>query len=89
MINVDVTKLSSKGQIVIPLDMREEFNIGDKFVIIKDDHQFILKPLQDLGENFMDDLKFAKRTIEALGRYEKDGFKEANSKSFLIELEKW
>ncbi|MBM3308993.1 MAG: AbrB/MazE/SpoVT family DNA-binding domain-containing protein [Candidatus Altiarchaeales archaeon] len=89
MINVDVTKLSSKGQIVIPQDMREEFSVGDKFVIIKDDHQLILKPLQDLGKNFMEDLKFAKRTVEALGKYEKGKFKEASSKDFLVELEKW
>jgi len=89
MINVDVTKLSSKGQVVIPRDMREEFNIGDKFVIIKKDHQFILKPLQDLGINFMEDLKFAKRTIDALERYEKGNFKEASINDFLDELEKW
>lgn len=89
MINVDVTKLSSKGQVVIPQDMREEFNVGDKFMIIKKDHQFILKPVQELGENFMEDLKFAKRTIEALERYGKGNFKEVSGKDFLDELERW
>ena len=89
MINVDVTRLSSKGQVVIPQDMRGEFKVGDKFVIIKEGQQFILKPLQDLGKNFMEDLKFAKRTLEALGRYEKGNFKEAGGNEFLVELEKW
>ena len=45
-VNIDVTKLSSRGQIVIPQDMRKEFSVGEKFVIIKKDHQFILKPVR-------------------------------------------
>jgi bifunctional DNA-binding transcriptional regulator/antitoxin component of YhaV-PrlF toxin-antitoxin module len=89
MINVDVTRLSSKGQVVIPQDMRGEFNVGDKFVIIKDGHQFLLKPLRELGKNFMEDLEFAKRTVEAMRRYEKGGFKEAGGGDFLAKLEKW
>lgn len=89
MINVDVTKLSSKGQVVIPQDMREGFNVGDKFVIIKKDRQFILKPVRELGGNFVEDLKFAKRTVEALERYEKGKFKETSGDKFLAELETW
>ena len=35
MTNVDITKISSKGQVVIPLDMREDLKEGEKLVIIK------------------------------------------------------
>lgn len=89
MINVDVTKLSAKGQIVIPQDMRKEFSVGDKFVVIKSDHQLILKPVNELGKNFFEDLHFAKKTIAALKRYEKGKFKELDGEEFLAELEKW
>jgi len=89
MINVDVTKLSSKGQIVIPQSMRKEFSIGDKFVIIKSNHQFILKPVSKLGRNFVENMDFAKRTLKALDKYEKGRFREMKDKEFLAELEKW
>ena len=34
---IALTKMSSKGQIVIPVDMRKNFREGDSFVIIKID----------------------------------------------------
>ncbi|MCK4492373.1 MAG: AbrB/MazE/SpoVT family DNA-binding domain-containing protein [Candidatus Altiarchaeales archaeon] len=89
MVNVNVTKLSSKGQIVIPQDMRKDFSVGDKFVIIKKGHQFILKPVNEVGKNFLEDLDFAKKTLEALKRYEKGEFREMEGVEFLAELEKW
>jgi AbrB family looped-hinge helix DNA binding protein len=39
----DTTKMSSRGQVVIPLDMREGINEGDKLIIIKRDNEIILK----------------------------------------------
>lgn len=89
MVNVDVTKISSKGQIVIPQDMRKDLKIGEKLVIIKKDHEFILKPVKDVGKNFLEDLDFAKKTLEALSRYEKGEFNEVEGDEFLAELEKW
>ena len=89
MIDVAVTKLSSKGQIVIPSEMRNGFSKGEKLVIIKNEGQFILKKVKDLGENFEKDLTFAKRTEEALKRYEKGLSKEMGAKDFTAEIEKW
>ena len=43
MANISITKISSKGQIVIPLNMRENIKEGDEFIIIKDENRFILK----------------------------------------------
>jgi len=43
MIDIAITRLSSKGQIVIPSEMRKNFNIGEKLVIIKNEEQLILK----------------------------------------------
>jgi len=72
MIDIAVTKLSSKGQVVIPL--------GD---------QLILKKASDLGKNFEEDLTFAKRTEDALKRYEKGLYKEMNARDFAAEIEEW
>ena len=81
--------MSSKGQVVIPQDMRKGFSVGDRFVIIKNNHQFVLKPVSELGRNFAEDMDFAKKTMDALERYEKGKFREMSGKKFLKELEKW
>jgi len=86
---VAITKLSSKGQIVIPSEMRKNIPIGEKLFIIRNRNQWILKRVKDLDKNFEDDLKFAKRTEEAFKRYERGQFKEVDGKKFLKMLEKW
>ncbi len=40
---IDTTKMSSRGQIVIPLDMRKDIKEGDKLIVIKKDNEIILK----------------------------------------------
>ena len=89
MINVDFTKMSSKGQIVIPQEMRKDLSVGDRFIIIRRDNEIILKPANDLEKNFLEDLNFAKKTLAALDKYGKGKFKETEGKDFLKELEKW
>ncbi|CAD7772103.1 MAG: hypothetical protein KBONHNOK_00488 [Candidatus Methanoperedenaceae archaeon GB50] len=89
MIDIAVTKLSSKGQVVIPSEMRDTFSVGEKLVIIKNGEQLILKKASDLGKNFEEDLAFAKRTEDALKRYEKGLCKEMNARDFAAEIEEW
>ncbi|MEK6857870.1 MAG: AbrB/MazE/SpoVT family DNA-binding domain-containing protein, partial [Nanoarchaeota archaeon] len=86
---IAITKMSSKGQIVIPANMRESIAEGDELIIIKSDKQFILKKANELDKNFKDDLIFAKRTNEALKRYEQGKFKSMKAEDFLKELKKW
>ena len=89
MPDISVTRMSSKGQIVIPSDMRAGFREGEKFVVIRSGDKFILKSVSDFGENIGEDLRFAERTEEALKRYEKGRFKKVSGEEFLKELEKW
>jgi len=89
MTNINITTLSSKGQIVIPSDMREEFKEGEKFVVIKSGNKFVLKSVKDFDENIADDIRFAEKTEEALKRYEKGTFKKMSGEEFLKGLEKW
>ena len=86
---IAITKLSSKGQIVIPSEMRKNISIGEKLFIIRNRNQWIIKRVKDIDKNFEDDLKFAKRTEEAFKRYERGEFKEVEGKKFLKILEKW
>ena len=43
MENIAITKISSRGQIVIPQEMRNDLKEGDKLVIIRHNDQIILK----------------------------------------------
>ena len=86
--DVAITKISSKGQIVIPSDMRKNLSIGEKLFIIRNKNQWILKRVKDVDKNFEDDLEFAKRTEEAFKRYEHGEFKEVDGKDFLKKLKK-
>lgn len=89
MTKMDMTKLSSKGQIVIPSSMREGMKEGDTFMIIREGSSIILKKTNDLDENFKEELEFARRTEEAYKRHERGDFKKMSSDKFLEELEKW
>jgi len=48
MNQVEVTSLSSKGQVVIPRDIRKELGVstGAKFVVLTDGNNVLLKPVQ-------------------------------------------
>ena len=89
MRNINVTKMSSKGQIVIPQDMRKDIHEGDKLVIIQNGDQIILKKVEKFDKQLEDDLEFARRTEEAWKRYEKGEFTSSSVEDFLKELEKW
>jgi len=87
--NIAITKMSSKGQIVIPAEMRADIEEGDKIMIIQNKDQWVMKKATKLDSNFEKDLEFAKQTEEAWKSYKKGEFKSMKSEEFLSELEKW
>jgi len=89
MANISTTKISSKGQVVIPQEMRKGLKEGDKLVVIKNNGQIILKKMKDFDKNLEEDLEFAKRTEEAWKRYDRGGFISMDFEDFLRELKKW
>lgn len=89
MVEINITKMSSKGQIVIPSEMRKNFSKNEKFVLIQNKDQIILKKAVDFSKELEEDLIFAKRTEEAFRRYESGKFRKRSDKEFLEELNKW
>jgi len=88
MANINITRMSSKGQIVIPSEMRKDFRDNENFVIIKNGKQLILKSVRDFDKNLKEDLEFAKRTEEAYKKYEKGEFKSMDADEFIKMLNK-
>jgi AbrB family looped-hinge helix DNA binding protein len=86
---IGITTISSKGQIVIPQEMRKGLKEGEKLVLIKNKKQIIMKKATDLDKNLKEDLEFARRTEEAWKSYERGEFKQMNFDKFIKEMKKW
>ncbi len=89
MEDIAITRISSKGQVVIPQEMREDLKEGDKLVIIKNNGQMILKKADKFSKNLEEDLEFARRTEEAYKRYERGEFIEMEFDDFIKEMKNW
>lgn len=87
--DIAITRMSSKGQVVIPSEMRTDIDEGEKLLLIKSDHQIIMKKASELNKNLEEDLIFAKRTEAAFKKYEKGEFIEMDFDEFLKEVKKW
>ena len=70
MAQIDITKMSSKGQIVIPQELRKGINEGDKLLVIRSKDQIILKKADKFDKALQEDLEFARRTEKAYKRIE-------------------
>lgn len=87
--DVAITKMSSKGQVVIPTEMRSGIKEGDKILIIKNDGQLIMKKASSLDSNLKEDLEFAKKTNEAWKRIEEGKGIRMDFDDFIDEMKKW
>lgn len=75
MTQIQVTSVSSKGQVVIPNDIREimGISIGTKMIIFTDGDNLLLKPIQ--APNFETFKKLIKESRQLIA---KTGFKKTN-----------
>jgi len=87
--DVAITKMSSKGQVVIPASMRTDLPEGEKILIIKEGGRIILKPLTDLEPALRDDVLFAEKTEQAFEEYKKGTFIRKKEGEFIDELDSW
>jgi AbrB family looped-hinge helix DNA binding protein len=75
MVTVETTKMSSKGQIVIPEDIRNRLGLktGDKFLVMGDKDVVILKALTNPSlEEFDDSIKTARKQAKEAGLKKSD-----------------
>ncbi len=86
MAQIDITKMSSKGQVVIPQELRKGIAEGDKLVVIRNNDQIILKKANKFDKQFEEDLIVAKRVEEAWKEIDTGKFKKMSSEDFLKEI---
>ena len=89
MAEIAVTRMSSRGQIVIPKEVREGFGQDESIVVIRAGKQIILEKSSDFDKNVADDIKFAQRVEKAWKRYDEGKFITKSKEEFLKDLESW
>jgi AbrB family looped-hinge helix DNA binding protein len=87
--DVAITKMSSKGQVVIPVEMRAGINEGDKLLIIQNNGQLIMKKANDLDITLKQDLEFAKKTNDSWKKIEEGKGINMKFDEFINEMKEW
>ena len=90
MNSISVSKISSKGQIVLPKSIREKFGMNDEVVFIQRGDEIILRKSTDIIED-LEYAQFVKNSFETLKEYENspESFNSMDKEMFLSELKKW
>jgi AbrB family looped-hinge helix DNA binding protein len=87
--DIAITRMSSKGQVVIPASMRTDLPEGEKILIIREGERIILKPLTDIEPALREDILFAEKTEIAFGEYSKGNFTKKKAGDFIEEMGSW
>ena len=87
--DIGITRMSSKGQIVIPASMRRGLAEGTQLLISREGGRFIIKPLDELEPELKEDILFAERTERALQEFKKGRFTRKDRADFISDLESW
>jgi bifunctional DNA-binding transcriptional regulator/antitoxin component of YhaV-PrlF toxin-antitoxin module len=85
---VAITKMSSKGQVVIPQAMRNDIKQGDKLFLVKDKNSIVMRKMGEKDKQLQEDLEFARRTEEAYKRHECGDFIAKNWDDFIEDLKR-
>ena len=86
---MEIAKVSSKGQLVIPQNIRERLKIkeGSMFAIASCDGSLVLKKIENPIKEA--DLKTIRRVDEAWADIARGNYRKASKEDFLKELEQW
>ncbi|MCD6585720.1 MAG: AbrB/MazE/SpoVT family DNA-binding domain-containing protein [Desulfobacteraceae bacterium] len=83
MANISTTKMSSKGQVVIPENIRKQLNLreGAQFVVLGENDVVILKNITPPSIDEFDDL-----IVKARKKAKKAGIKKSDIKDAILKV---
>ncbi len=84
-----IATVSTKGQLVIPANLRKGLKRGEQVLIIKDEERYVVKKLSAVAKDLKDDLLFAKRADEAYERLLTSRKKSLTMDAFIKEASQW
>lgn len=86
---IELTKISSKGQVVIPQDIREKMNLeeGETLAVSMQNNLIVLKKMENPMEK--EDLETLAEIKEAWKEIAEGKYRKMKSEDFLKEIETW
>lgn len=84
-----MTKMSTKGQIVIPKKLRKDFKPGEEFIVIKDGDSLVLERASSLEMTAKERLEQHKRIEKAYRDFEAGKGITMDFDDFMEEIKKW
>ncbi len=92
---IEISKVGERGQIVIPQEFRDKLNIkrGEKFLVVRTDNKLILQQMRTLKsksiEQLREDLVDIKIAEDRLKEIEEGKGIVRTKEEFLKEMERW
>ena len=86
---MEITKMSSKGQVVLPMGIREELNLSEGTILatIRKDNLVVLKKIDN--PILKQDIETLRLVEEAWDDIDKGKSKKMKSEDFLNEIKRW
>ncbi len=92
---IEITKLGERGQVVIPQEIRKSLHLkkGEKFLVAKSDDKIIFEPIKNIKAKTIDGIKEDLIDMKIVAKYWEE-FKRGRTikqtkEEFLKDLEKW
>jgi len=94
--DIDITKLGERGQVVIPLDMRNHLILktGMKMLVIEENGKLIFQPTNKIKQNIAErikediiDSRIAEKRLREMDKGEKIVYE--NEEEFFKDFDKW
>ena len=83
-----IAKLSTKGQIVIPQQLRTNLKSGEELLVVRENDSFIIKKVSSLAKNIQEDMKFAKDIEKAWLEHDQGQVTSLSVQDFKKKLDK-
>jgi AbrB family looped-hinge helix DNA binding protein len=89
--DVELVKVSSRGQFVLPLSIRKRFGIskGEKLMLIEKDGAITLKPVKQLKKDIEEEIYLMLRAEKGWNLIREGKAKKMAKNDFLKELSAW
>ena len=83
---MEITKLSTKGQVVIPEKLRDDIEVGEAFIVSKKGDLLVLKKVKKLTKEEIKELEELQKIWKEIDEGKSKTFTE---KEFLKDMETW
>ncbi|MBT3866116.1 hypothetical protein HOF78_03385 [Candidatus Woesearchaeota archaeon] len=83
---MEITKLSTKGQIVIPEKLRSDLAVGEAFVVIKKENLLVLRKIEGLSKIEIQELEELQKIWNEI---DEGNCKTSTKDEFIKEMESW